>query len=161
MFSSARVIVWCRTSTVIREKQCRNFSTSSALARVDYHSVAANGVGNTVYICLHLQGQPFPRSSVHPKRLLPRQPSMAHKCTSQRTPASSSFPSPDRPPQVVSVWELAVGEGGRAVKGLTAQEVNDVAGAMGALRDWNRIIGLLGVDSSPTRENLPALNRRR
>lgn len=70
-------------------------------------------------------------------------------------------PLPHTPPQVISVWELAAGQAGRAIEGLTAQEMSDVASAMGALRDWKRIIKLFGSEASLAREALPALNRRR
>lgn len=59
------------------------------------------------------------------------------------------------------MWELAVGEGGTVVKGLTVQEVGNIASAMGALRDWKRIIKFLGSEASPAREALPTLDRRR
>lgn len=59
------------------------------------------------------------------------------------------------------MWDLAVGEGGRNVEGLTAQEVGDVVSAMGALRDWKRIIKLFENEASPAREVLPVLDRRR
>lgn len=47
------------------------------------------------------------------------------------------------------------------MEGLTAQEVGDVVSAMGALRNWKRIIKLFESEASPAREALPVLDRRR